>query len=158
MGCDAGVLQVGLFCVFDGHHSRQASQQAEQLLPQLLAQHLPEQQQQQQQQRGSTGSSSSSSNDSTAVDQQQVPLLADEAGVAAALTASFLETDRQLACDDGCTATALLLEGCADGSVLLRVANVGDSMALLVDLSRWVMCQSRCICIGVFAQASCVCC
>jgi serine/threonine protein phosphatase PrpC len=63
-------------------------------------------------------------------------LLADEAGVASALAASFLETDRQLACDDGCTATALLLEGCADGSVLLRVANVGDSMAVLVDLSR----------------------
>ena len=56
--------------------------------------------------------------------QQQQALLADEAGVAAALTASFLETDRQLACDDGCTATALLLEGRADGTVLLRLGEV----------------------------------
>ncbi|WIA34477.1 hypothetical protein OEZ86_012808 [Tetradesmus obliquus] len=130
-----GRQQVGLFCVFDGHHSRQASQQAEQLLPQLLAQHLPQQQQQ------LCGSSTCSSTGAAEQQQQQQQqqqqraLLADEACVAAALTASFLETDRQLACDDGCTATALLLEGCADGCVLLRVANVGDSMALLVDLS-----------------------
>eukprot|EP00775_Hariotina_reticulata_P002093 gene2093-2411_t len=63
----------------------------------------------------------------------------EAAGVAAALTCSFLETDRQLTCDDGCTATAVLLEGCPDGCVLLRVANVGDSMALLVDLGRLIL-------------------
>jgi serine/threonine protein phosphatase PrpC len=134
--------QVGLFCVFDGHHSRQASQQAEQMLPQLLEQHLPQQQQQQ------PCSSSCSSTSVAEQRQRQQPLLADEVGVAAALTASFLETDRQLACDDGCTATALLLEGCGDGAVLLRVANVGDSMALLVDLSRWV------VLLGVAAAAA----
>lgn len=68
--------------------------------------------------------------------QQQGALLADESAVAEALTASFLETDKQLTCEDGCTATAVLLEGCGDGSVLLRVANVGDSMAVLVDLAK----------------------
>jgi serine/threonine protein phosphatase PrpC len=80
-------------------------------------------QQQQQQQQPVTSSSP--------------PLLSDEAGVAAALTASFLATDAALSTDDGCTATAVLLEGCGDGGVLLRVANVGDSLALLVNLTRW---------------------
>jgi serine/threonine protein phosphatase PrpC len=145
------LLQLGLFCVFDGHHSRTASEQAQELLPQLLAQNLPQQQQQQQQQhcdpphdnRDITADAASNSNkcfqrpsSKQQQPQQQQPLLSDEAGVAAALTCSFLETDRQLTCDDGCTATAVLLEGCRDGCVLLRVANVGDSMALLVDLGR----------------------
>jgi serine/threonine protein phosphatase PrpC len=64
------------------------------------------------------------------------PMLSDEVGVAAALTASFLATDEALTTDDGCTATAVLLEACGDEGLLLRVANVGDSLALLVNLTR----------------------
>lgn len=116
--------------MFDGHHSRNASQQAQELLPDLLAQHLQQQQEQQEQDPSSSGESS------TQQQQQQQPLLADEARIAAAFAASFLETDKRLTCDDGCTATALLLERCGDASLLLRVANVGDSMGVLVDLSR----------------------
>eukprot|EP00878_Enallax_costatus_P012406 GHUV01012956.1.p1 GENE.GHUV01012956.1~~GHUV01012956.1.p1 ORF type:complete len:1522 (+),score=650.23 GHUV01012956.1:595-5160(+) len=123
--------QVGLFCVFDGHHSRNASEQAQDLLPKLLSQHLqPTHQQQQDQQH-----SQHDQHTPLLQQQQQGALLANEPAVAAALTASFLDTDKQLTCEDGCTATALLLEGCADGSVMLRVANVGDSMAVLVDLA-----------------------
>lgn len=146
-------MQVGLFCIFDGHHSRNASEQAQELLPKLLSQHLlptqqqPQQEQQQQHHSNRQQSSPLVSSSSTGhayepachLDQQQSSqqaLLADEPAVAAALTASFLETDKQLTCDDGCTATAVLLEGCADGSVMMRVANVGDSMAVLVDLSK----------------------
>lgn len=135
--------------MFDGHHSRSASEQAQELLPKLLSQHLlpshHQQQQlqqhtqqpgqlQQQEQQGQLGSPSSNGNHLQ--QQQQQALLADEPAVAAAFTASFLETDKQLTCDDGCTATAVLLEGCADGSVMMRVANVGDSMAVLIDLSK----------------------
>jgi type II secretory pathway pseudopilin PulG len=88
-------------------------------------------QQQQQQQQGD--------HQQTPQQQQQPrPVLSDEVGVAAALTASFLATDEALTTDDGCTATAVLLEGCGDGGLLLRVANVGDSLALMVDLRRYV--------------------
>jgi serine/threonine protein phosphatase PrpC len=169
------VVQVGLFCVFDGHNSRNASEQAQQLLPDYLAESLtqqrqqqeeqqqlepPQQQQQQQdphhQQQQQQPSQQQEAQQSQQQQQQQVqvldsgdppqiqqqgssnsrPMLSDEVGVAAALTASFLATDEALTTDDGCTATAVLLEGCGDGGLLLRVANVGDSLALLINLTR----------------------
>jgi len=40
-----------------------------------------------------------------------------------------------LSSDDGCTATALLVEAMEGGSVVVQVANVGDSEALLVDMA-----------------------
>ncbi|KAF8063774.1 AP-4 complex subunit sigma [Scenedesmus sp. PABB004] len=144
--------QVGLFCIFDGHHSRVASEQAQELLPQLLSERLPAQQQapagarqppepgppgerelppQRSGGSGSGGSSGSSGSGGSSggsgaaaaapgcanghAEAHAGALLADEASVAAALTASFLEADRRLCCDDGCTATALLLE-CAPGA------------------------------------------
>ena len=173
-----GWPQLGLFCVFDGHNSRNASEQAQQLLPDLLMESLSHQQQQQQssgntsnkqQQEQQQGQQEQAMQDSlnpqvqqqqqdhqqshlqqqqqqqgdhqqTPQQQQQQPppVLSDEVGVAAALTASFLATDEALTTDDGCTATAVLLEGCGDGGLLLRVANVGDSLALMVDLRRYV--------------------
>lgn len=156
-------LQLGLFCVFDGHNSRNASEQAQQLLPDYLAESLTQQQQrdavpplqqppppQQQQRNGAQSPQQQPEQQQKQAaevqdlggpqqEQQQQdsrPMLSNEVGVAAALTASFLATDAALVTDDGCTATAVLLEGCGDRGVLLRVANVGDSLALLVNLTR----------------------
>jgi serine/threonine protein phosphatase PrpC len=135
-------LQLGLFCVYDGHNSRSASEQAQQLLPDLLTASLTRQRQQQepkqQQQQPQQHLHQSQQQQQHQQCHTAVPMLSDEPAVAAALTDSFLATDAALTTDDGCTATALLLEGCGDGSVLLRVANVGDSLALLVNLTRWV--------------------
>lgn len=113
--------RMSLFCVFDGHNSRAASEQAAQILPLLLAERLGGRQ-------PATASGS------------HVSLLADDDAVDAALSGAFLATDAALTCDDGCTATVLLLEAAGEeveevarDSLLLRVANVGDSMALLVN-------------------------
>ncbi len=66
-------------------------------------------------------------------------LLGTEGGITGSeLEAAFLATDAALSSDDGCTATVVMLEGQADGSVALQVANVGDSNAVLVELGKWV--------------------
>jgi hypothetical protein len=144
--------QAGIFCIFDGHHGRSAAAEAAALLPAQLLARLP-----------------------------PPRLLADADAAAPALEAAFLETDRLLTSDEGCTATVVLVEaaaalagpsggsdGAGDGSsglqcsssaagangnaagggdsgsgsgggggggVVLQVANVGDSEAILVDLS-----------------------
>jgi serine/threonine protein phosphatase PrpC len=110
----------GLFCVFDGHQGRGAAEEAASLLPAQLLEQLP---------AGAGGR-----------------LLGGGGATAPAIEAAFLEADRRLTSDEGCTATAVLVEAAgssgdggsseaSSGGVVLQVANVGDSEAILVDLS-----------------------
>ncbi|MEW5301423.1 MAG: hypothetical protein WDW36_004283 [Sanguina aurantia] len=58
----------------------------------------------------------------------------------ALLTAVFLEADAQMGMDEGCTASAVLVQAEAGGSWVVQSANVGDSSAILVDVTshQWV--------------------
>ena len=84
----------------------------------------------------SSGSSSSSSGGGSS---RSPPLLGTDSSSSrrSAWEAAFLATDQALSCDDGCTATALLVEAGQGGAITLQVANVGDSEAVLVDMARY---------------------
>ena len=175
-----------MFCIFDGHHGRNAAEQAKALLPAQLLIHLPAaavavaaasaadvdsstaaagggggagaeassleaaacmSSQGMGLATNSEGSiitggvSSSSSGDSSTSatqqqQQQQQQLLGHHTSTRAGWEAAFLATDGLLSSDDGCTATALLVEAMENGNVVVQVANVGDSEALLVDMAR----------------------
>jgi serine/threonine protein phosphatase PrpC len=172
------MLQVGMFCIFDGHHGRNAAEQAKALLPGQLLIHLPaaavataaaaadvdttaeataggdiaktsssangaaaalvsrEPNSTQAAERGQTSITSSSVGSSTYETQQQQTLLGDHSKTRAGWEAAFLATDGLLSSDDGCTATALLVEAREGGNVMVQVANVGDSEVLMVDMAR----------------------
>lgn len=99
-----------LFCVFDGHCGSAAAKAAAQVLPSELEDRVR-------------------SLNTASVEQYKD-----------ILRATFLATDDKIACDEGSTATALLIWKRPDEEVTseatevcLQVANVGDSAALLVD-------------------------
>ena len=48
----------------------------------------------------------------------------------------FLEVDKQMSMDEGCTATVLLAERESGGALALQTANVGDSSVVLINLTR----------------------
>lgn len=56
------------------------------------------------------------------------------------LTAAFLEADAQMGMDEGCTASAVIVQAEGDGSWVVQSANVGDSSAVLVDVTRCAEC------------------
>ncbi|PNH09316.1 Protein phosphatase 2C 70 [Tetrabaena socialis] len=64
----------------------------------------------------------------------------DVASQKALLKDTFLAADQHMSMEEGCTATLVLLEAEAGGGWLLQSANVGDSSAVLVNLTRgtWV--------------------
>ena len=97
-----------LFCVFDGHCGRNAAEAASIAVPDEISDRLftPE---------GAAG------------------LISGE-GAHTAFHDAFLAADDRINSEEGCTATAVLAWGGADGAVLLQCGNVGDSAALLIDL------------------------
>ena len=103
--------QSALLCIFDGHHGANAASQAKAILPGVLADKL--------------GAGSGAALVSGRPLERQRQLLTDV----------FLETDARLASDEGCTATVLMLERGAAGQLSVQAANVGDSAALLVNVT-----------------------
>mmetsp|Transcript_25266 Transcript_25266/g.54917 ORF Transcript_25266/g.54917 Transcript_25266/m.54917 type:complete len:682 (+) Transcript_25266:178-2223(+) len=105
-----------LFCVFDGHHGSKAASQAKLLMPETLRSKLRD---------GAT---------------QHLVLGRPEEAQRQLLRDCFLETDAKMALDEGCTATVVLAERSPAGDLALQAANVGDSSALLVNIStgQWV--------------------
>lgn len=103
--------QSALLCIFDGHHGANAASQAKAILPGVLAEKL--------------GAGSGAALVSGRPSERQRQLLTDV----------FLETDARLASDEGCTATVLMLERGAAGHLSVQAANVGDSAALLVNVT-----------------------
>ncbi|KXZ45435.1 hypothetical protein GPECTOR_54g175 [Gonium pectorale] len=117
----------GILCVFDGHHGSKAAQQAREHLPAILRAKL------------------------LSRDGRQAPPLPppppprpprmaedDEAEME---QDTFLAADKYMSMEEGCTATLVLVEADPqDGGWLLQSANVGDSSAVLVNLTRgnWV--------------------
>ncbi|GAB4823105.1 hypothetical protein N2152v2_010151 [Parachlorella kessleri] len=94
-----------LFCVLDGHCGRGAAEEANTILPDVVAAQL----------------------------QGHVQELQGGQGVAAQLRQAFLTTDDRIKAEAGCTATAVLAWRDAEGAVCLQAANVGDSAALLIS-------------------------
>lgn len=103
-----GGSTAGLFCVFDGHCGRGAADAASAVLPEEVSARLP-------------------------VVKDVMEAGSEGAGAHGALHAAFLATDKRIAAEEGCTATAVLAWSGAGGAVHLQAANVGDSAALLID-------------------------
>eukprot|EP00798_Chlamydomonas_sp_ICE-L_P003755 gene3753-13814_t len=113
----------GLFCVFDGHQGPNAAALAKKILPEVLRSTFA------QSTEDAGGDRSTSSTPGGLV--TGLP----EAVQRKCLTKVFLETDEKMAADEGCTATALLVERTAEGGLAMQSANVGDSSVLLVNVS-----------------------
>ena len=92
----ADVEGAGLFCIFDGHCGRQAAEQAMEILPNELAARLPAARQG----------------------------LADGSGLSGAWEEAFLATDDAITCDEGCTATVLLVWRSSDRTVCIQVSSM----------------------------------
>lgn len=104
-----GGPSAALFCVFDGHCGRAAADAAREVLPDEISSRL--------------------------LGVRDGMLGGDGGGARDALHAAFLATDDRIACEEGCTATAILAwqGGREGGEVRMQAANVGDSSALLID-------------------------
>lgn len=103
--------KVGLFCVFDGHQGTAASTAAKTVVPEAL--------------RVEFGASTGS-----------ILLGANHGSHQLALKNAFVASDQKLSMDEGCTATVVLVEEDPCGDFHLCAANVGDSEAVFVNLSR----------------------
>jgi len=94
-----------LFCIFDGHCGRNSAKEARELLPQILADSLPQ----------------ASGN------------MQNGGGADSIWEQTFLTTDSRIKSEEGCTATALLVWKDAQENVCLQAANVGDSAVVFND-------------------------
>lgn len=143
MGCEdvphweapfAPYSHAGIFCIFDGHTGAKAAMAAKERLPAVLRAKLEAAAP-----AGGNASAASNGESSSAPLPPQLvsgrPLDVQRA----LLRDVFLETDSAMSMDEGCTATLLLVEAgleSAGGGLLLQSANVGDSSAVVINVTR----------------------
>ena len=112
----------GLLCIFDGHQGTQAADKARTIVPRLLATKLLVPSQQDAAVRGLVLSRGQE-------EQERV------------LTEVFLEADKEISSDEGCTATVVLLQSAPSSSssslpsLFIQTANVGDSSVVVVNVT-----------------------
>lgn len=127
----AGYGNDGLLCIFDGHQGTQAADKAKMIVPRLLASKLlpPP---------SSQPSAASSGLILSRGQGEQQKLLTDV----------FLEADKEISSDEGCTATVVLLQSAPPSSssssststsslpsLYIQAANVGDSSVVVIDVT-----------------------
>lgn len=106
-------MYASLFCVFDGHCGRTAAEAASSALPEEIAMRVQE-----------TVDREKINPESYSTKEFKIPL-----------HDAFLAADDRIADEAGCTATSILIWKLQDDRAYIQGANVGDSMAILINFA-----------------------